>query len=152
MEAASRADALAPPAAAAVAPDTRLLPRVVGLVGLGSLVGYLWALDPAKDGVWPPCPSRVLLGIDCPGCGGLRGTHDLLHGDVVGALDHNILLPFLLLMLAVPVALWMLPLVGRAARSFEPPLRVYWVAMGLAAVFTVVRNLPVPALAFLGSG
>ena len=152
MEAASRAGALAPPAAAAAAPDTRLLPRVVGLVGLGSLVGYLWALDPAKDGVWPPCPSRVLLGIDCPGCGGLRGTHDLLHGDVVGALDHNILLPFLLLMLAVPVVLWMLPLVGRPARSFEPPLRAYWVAMGLAAVFTVVRNLPVPALAFLGSG
>ena len=151
MEAASRADALTTPAKAAGGPANRLLPRVLGLVGLGSLVGYLWALDPATDGVWPPCPSRVLLGIDCPGCGGLRGTHDLLHGDVVGALDHNILLPFLLLMLAVPVVLWMLPLVGRPARPFEPPLRAYWVAMGVAAVFTVVRNLPVPALAFLGS-
>ena len=49
-----------------------------------------------RAALYPPCPSKLLLGVDCPGCGGLRGTHDLLHGDVAGALDHNLLLiPFL---------------------------------------------------------
>jgi hypothetical protein len=128
-----------------------LPPRLATLAGLGAAVGYLWALDPAAGGVWPPCPSRLLFGIDCPGCGGLRGTHDLLHGDVVGALDHNILLPAILAVIAVMLGMWMLPLVGRPARAAHPPRWAIVAAALLVAVFTVVRNLPVPALAFLGS-
>ena len=70
--------------------------RVTGLVTAGAAVAYVGFVDPATRGIYPPCPSRLLLGVDCPGCGGLRGTHDLLHGDVAGALDHNLLLiPFL---------------------------------------------------------
>lgn len=143
MEAASRAP---------VAPTEGRKERAAALAGLGAAGAYLWALDPASDGVWPPCPSRMLLGIDCPGCGGLRGTHDLLHGDVLSALDHNVLLPATLAVLAVMLGMWMLPLVGRPARRLHPPQWALVAAGVVVAAFTVLRNLPVPALEALGSG
>jgi Protein of unknown function (DUF2752) len=133
-------------------PDDARRPRFLALAGLAATTGYLWARDPSEAGVWPPCPSRALLGIDCPGCGGLRGTHDLLHGDVLGALDHNLLLPLIGALIALMLALWMLPLVGRPARRLDVPPWAAVAAGVVIAVFTVLRNLPVPALASLGSG
>jgi hypothetical protein len=143
MEAASRAPAR---------PHGDLRPRLAALAGLGAATAYLWALDPSTDGVWPTCPSRLLLGVDCPGCGGLRGTHDLLHGDVVGALDHNLLLPATLAVIAVVLAMWMLPLVGRPARTVRVPPWAMVAAGVVIVAFTVLRNLPVAGLEFLGSG
>jgi Protein of unknown function (DUF2752) len=143
MEAASRAPAR---------PHGDVRPRLAALAGLGAAAGYLWAVDPARDGVWPTCPSRLLLGLDCPGCGGLRGTHDLLHGDIAGALDHNLLLPATLAVVAVLLALWMLPLVGRRARTVHVPPWAMVAAGVVIAAFTVLRNLPVAGLEYLGSG
>lgn len=159
MEAATRAPRgpapagpTAPPSGPVERHDDARRPRLLALAGLAAATGYVWARDPATGGVWPPCPSRALFGIDCPGCGGLRGTHDLLHGDVLGALDHNLLLPLTLALVALMLALWMLPLVGRPARRIDVPPWAAVAAGVVIAVYTVLRNLPVPALAFLGSG
>jgi hypothetical protein len=122
------------------------------LAGLGGLGGYLATVDPAEGGVWPPCPSRTLLGLDCPGCGGLRGTHDLLRGDVLAAADHNLLLPVAVVAIATALALWMLPLVGRPARTLRLPRWASVAALAAIGVFTVLRNLPIDALDVLASG
>jgi hypothetical protein len=98
------------------------------------------------------CPSRALFGIDCPACGGLRGTHDLLRGHVGKALDHNLLLPGFLAVLGVVLALWLLPLVGRPARTLSAPRWATLGAVALVAAFTVARNLPLAPLEFLASG
>ena len=75
-------------------------------------------------------------GLDCPLCGGLRGTYALLHGDVATALDHNVLLPlFLVVAMVLGVAAWLRP--GRA-----PSAAVWWSVGAVAAVFFVLRNLP----------
>ncbi len=70
----------------------RMLPVVI--TALATIVGaiYLRAVDPNVPGHYPGCPSQLLLGVDCPGCGGMRGTYDLLYGDLSGMADHNILL------------------------------------------------------------
>lgn len=126
--------------------------RLAGLAAAAGVVAYVGLVDPSRGGAYPVCPSRVILGLDCPGCGGLRGTHDLLNGDVVGALDHNLLLPVLLAAFGVAFALWLRPLVGRAPR----PLRLHrwWVVAGVVVAlgFTVLRNLPVAGLEFLAAG
>ena len=120
---------------------------VVGLV----LLAYVALVDPARGGLYPRCPSQLLLGLDCPLCGGLRGTHDLLHGDLAGALDHNLLLPAYLVAAAVlGVCYLLLPLTGRAAPRLRLPR---WAVIGAAAVvvsFTVARNLP--GFDYLASG
>jgi hypothetical protein len=124
------------------------------LAALGAAAGataLVALVDPQGGGPYPLCPSRLLFGVDCPGCGGLRGTHDLLHGQVVDALDHNLLLPFVLAFMAFALGRWLLPLVGRPARPLHPPRWAVVAALVVVVAFTVLRNLPVPALAWLDS-
>ena len=51
-------------------------------------------------------PDLALAGIYCPGCGMLRATHDLAHGDVMGALQRNPLAPLVLAALVAIYAVW----------------------------------------------
>lgn len=108
-------------------------------VALG--LGYLAIANPHDPGVpMPKCPTKLLTGFDCPGCGGLRMTHDLLHGDLAGAAHSNL---FLLLML--PVIAVVLGLLARArwrGRPFRVDARAGYAILVAAIVFTVVRNLP----------
>jgi hypothetical protein len=126
-------------------------PRVAALAGLTALTGYLYLADPDRGGAYPLCPSQTLLGLDCPLCGGLRGTHALLHGRVGEALDHNLLLPGVLAVLTVMLGLWLLPLVGRPARRLPVPRWLGMAALGLLVAFGVARNLPIDALQYLAS-
>ena len=139
------------PSAAAVTRRQRL-GRAAGLAAAAGVTAYVGLVDPSSGGAYPLCPSRALLGVDCPACGGLRGTHDLLHGDVVAALDHNMLLPALLAVYAVTFGSWLRPLVGRAARPVSVPRWVVTTGIVVAVAFTVLRNLPVAGLEFLASG
>lgn len=125
--------------------------RVAALAGLAGVTTYLFLLDPDRRGAYPPCPSRALLGLDCPACGGLRGTHALLHGRVGEALDHNLLLPGLLGVVALFLGLWLLPLVGRPERRLHLPRWASGLAIGLLVAFAVARNLPIDALDYLAS-
>jgi hypothetical protein len=77
--------------ARALAPDRMLLGEAA--VAAAGIV-YLLAVDPHDPRAWAPfCPVKLFTGLDCPGCGGLRLAHDLLHGDVRAAVYDN---PFLL--------------------------------------------------------
>jgi hypothetical protein len=137
-------------------PEDRARATVGRLAGLAAAVGavaYVGLADPGTGaGVYLPCPSRLLLGLDCPACGGLRGTHDLLHGDVVGALDHNLLLPLLLGLYAYGALVTFAPLVGRTVGPVHPPRWLLVAGATLLAAFMVLRNLPVAGLEFLGAG
>lgn len=131
--------------------------RLLAPLGTGALVlvgcGYLWAVDPNVPGHYPLCPTRALFGIDCPGCGILRGTHDLLHGDFSGALDNNFLLLVLVPAAIVLWALWVIRSWGgyRGAvtrQQFQRRNRITYFSLGLILVFGVIRNF-VP---YLSSG
>lgn len=123
--------------------------RLLAPVGVALLAiagcAVLFAIDPNEPGRYPLCPTRALLGIDCPGCGLMRGTYDLLHGDVAGTIDHNLLIPF-----AIPIVfvLW-LGWLRRAGTGIRPALtrrRFKWrnrmLLTGLVIMvgFGVVRN------------
>lgn len=122
-----------------------------GVIGAGTLI---LLVDP-MTGVYPTCPSQLLFGIDCPLCGGLRGSSALLQGDFARAADHNVLLFAVFPIAIVSWVLWF-------KRSFESAgkekkaenalsrrsiLTLIFIAMLLAA-FTLVRNVN----AYLGSG
>jgi len=114
--------------------------RWAGALMVAALTAYVFLVDPARGGLYPRCPSRLLLGIDCPFCGGLRGTHDLLHGDIAGALDHNLLLPAYLIALVVALA----------RPSVRPPRWAWVTAAAVVVAFTLARNLP--GFDYLASG
>ena len=104
-------------------------------LGLGGLA-YVGLVDPHRPGSpFPPCPFRLLTGWYCPGCGGLRMTHDLLHADLAAAAVDNL---FLLVGLPL-VALWFL---WRRQRGRPPVTAAAVVVIAVAAVaWTVVRNM-----------
>jgi hypothetical protein len=107
-----------------------------GALAVGALA-YVGVADPHRPGsVFPPCPFRLLTGWNCPACGGLRMTHDLLHGDLPAAVVDNV---FLLVGLPV-LAIWALLRIKRGERVWTmPAIAVVAVA---AIAWTVVRNLP----------
>jgi hypothetical protein len=104
-------------------------------VALAGAFAYVGAADPHRPGfLFPTCPFKLLTGLNCPGCGGLRMTHDVLHGDLSAAVTDNVFLLFGLPLLAV----WLL-VRWRLGARLMPPLA--WVMVGVAAVaWTVIRN------------
>lgn len=103
---------------------------------MGALA-YVGLVDPHRAGsVFPPCPFKALTGWNCPGCGGLRMTHDLLHADVGAAVVDNV---FLLIGLPL-LAGWVLWRRRRGQRPFPPVALVVIAVVTLA--WTVARNLP----------
>ncbi|WP_205614271.1 DUF2752 domain-containing protein [Streptomyces dangxiongensis] len=112
------------------------------LAAAGGAFAYVGAVDPNEPGHYPACPLYRSTGLYCPGCGGLRGAHALVHGDLLTALRDNAPVVAACLGFAVLWAVW----VVRAARGrpvrIDPGPAPLWALGALLLVFTVVRNLP----------
>jgi hypothetical protein len=122
----------------------------------------VFLVDPATAGFLPPCPFRLFTGLLCPGCGGTRALHQLLHGRPVAALALNPLLPLYLaaagwvLLAQLRDALGLPPLAdsrlpsssARDRFGLVPFGRSWvlgawpWALLVLALAFGVARNLP----------
>ncbi|GEA90054.1 DUF2752 domain-containing protein [Cellulomonas cellasea] len=122
-------------------------------------------VDPHRPGSYGVCPLYALTGLYCAGCGGLRATYDLAHGDLTGAWAMN---PVWVLLVPVVVALWAAWLARRwalpdpegaapalaaagSARSTGSAARraLPWAVLSLVLLYSLARNLPGlgPALA-----
>ena len=143
--------------------------RLIGplLVGAGLVAAtvYIGEVDPNSPGHYPLCPLKALTGLDCPGCGGLRAVHSVVHGDIAGALNHNLLAVVLFIpAIAVWWFLWLRQEwrepaaaqtnTGVKVRAIDPAVtRKLWLAAFVViGIFTVVRNIPgVPVFEWLNS-
>ena len=114
------------------------------LIVFAGVSGFAFLFDAASSVLYPPCPFRLLTGLYCPGCGSLRALHQLLHGNLLPALDMN---PFMVLSL---------PFLGYAFVSYSMqaiwrrPLRSFllspfwiWLLLGTIVAFTALRNIPI---------
>lgn len=120
----------------AVTPKGRYALLAGAALGAGALT-YIGIADPHRPGfLFPPCPFKALTGWNCPGCGGLRMTHDLLHGDVSAAIVDNV---FALVGLPA-LAVWLL-VRWRLGKTLFPLPAVVTIVV-LVVVWTVVRNVP----------
>jgi Protein of unknown function (DUF2752) len=116
------------------------LAAVAGMAGIVAAVGWF---NPTTAGFFPVCPLYALTGYACPGCGMTRGLHALLHGDILGSLDYNLLLPGILFFFGyLFVSLFLTFARGRGLdfKIFTP--LVIWGFFGFAFIFTILRNLP----------
>jgi Protein of unknown function (DUF2752) len=127
----------------------RLMHGAAAALALGACV-VLYAIDPARPGFYPTCPFFALTGWYCPGCGTLRGLHQLLRGDPGRAFGLNPLTTLLL-----PVVIYGLASAGLGALRgrglpsvFVPPS---WIRglLALVVAFWIGRNLDMALLAWM---
>lgn len=105
------------------------------------LIILLWLTDSNLRKLVPPCSFHSVTGFYCPGCGGTRAVHALLHGRILESLRYH---PFVLYF-AVGYVVYMLSHLldimskGRVkGLSFCP---YYWyVAVGLLLGQWVLKN------------
>lgn len=105
--------------------------------------GVLFAVNPAEHAIYPACWLYATTGLRCPGCGGLRATHELLHGHLAAAWILNplavLVLPFYA-WFGLDVALTLLR--GRGFRILAPRPALIWLGAAGLLLFGVLRNLP----------
>lgn len=118
--------------------------RTVLLLLVGGAVALLavWLLGDRPPAWYPPCPSKLLTGLHCPGCGSGRAVHALAHGDLSRAFAFN---PLLVAALP-PLAFWTVGNSWRAIRHNRPafalPRPAAAVALVVLVAYWILRNLP----------
>jgi hypothetical protein len=131
------------------------LPRWIAPVGVGVVVAagtaYTGLADPNSSDPFPLCPLKAGTGWDCPACGALRAVHALCRLDVAAAVDHNLLFVLAVPFLVAGYAVWLGRSLGWPLPRVSLPRGLYPALVALAIAFAVVRNLPIPGQAFLGS-
>ena len=114
-----------------------------GLIAAGTVLVAIGLINPTTSSIFPTCPFRALTGLHCPGCGVTRGMHQLLHGDLLSALDYNaLLIVFVPMIVFFMLTLLSIAIRGRRIRfpGFAP--KATWGLLVVLLVFGVLRNLP----------
>src|SRR6516162_5555779 len=115
----------------------RLYAAAGGGVLLAGALGYVGLVDPHNTtSVYPLCPFKWLTGWNCPFCGGLRMTHDLLHGDLVAGINDNVFL-----LVVIPVLAGWIVMRRRHGQPWLSMPAVLTVVVA-AVAWTVMRNVP----------
>lgn len=114
----------------------RLILAVVAL----AITAYYFFINPSTTTFGFQCLFYKTTGLFCPGCGGQRAFHHLLHGDFASAFQYNLLI------------FMALPLVGikfyeeffekKIIPNFIYSSKFLTVLIFFVVVFTVLRNLP----------
>lgn len=123
----------------------RFLILAAALVGPLFVGAVLYWVPPDEGTLYPRCMLHLATGLHCPGCGGTRCVHALLHGDLAQAAAYN-----LVLVLALPLAAaWGLragycKMRGRPITTPRLPKWLICLLVILVIAFGILRNLPVP--------
>jgi hypothetical protein len=99
---------------------------------------FFW--NPSEITSLPICPFKKLTGFYCPGCGGQRALHQILHGNFFEAFHSNFLvyifLPFFILKISDEL------LNTTNSKIFLLDNKGIRIFLGFLICFTILRNLP----------
>lgn len=117
---------------------------VIFFIGFISVGIYFYSFNPATT-LYPKCPFYYLTGYYCPGCGSSRAIHQLLHGNILGALDLNplmvLLLPFVTYLV---ISSFNIVIFGiRVFPQIVYSRGFYITLLSVIIVYSIVRNLPI---------
>jgi len=104
----------------------------------------IWVGDPTTPhGPLPVCPTKALLGIDCPGCGSLRMLYSLMHGDLFAAVRFNALGLAAVVFVVWAYLAWTYGrIAGRRITSWQHGRWASVVTLTLVLAWFVLRNIP----------
>lgn len=110
----------------------------------------LYSFNPATTNVFPSSPFRELTGLFCPGCGSLRGLHQLLRGNLGTAFSLNPLMILLLPFVSYSYICYTMEVfTGRLLyKPFIHP-KLIWCLLYIIIAYWVLRNIPVEPFSWL---
>ena len=116
-------------------------------IAAGTILLLYFFVEP-KDGNLPKCIFHELTGLYCPGCGGQRSLHALLHGRILTAINYNFLFVLLIPLLVYFMFIF---ISGKkyAASSFIYKARFSLGIVIIVVSFWILRNIPVKPFSWL---
>ena len=118
---------------------------IIVLIIIGFVLRYFYINNPMDgEGRFLRCPSNLIFGIYCPGCGTQRALHHLLHLEIKEALRYNALFVFVF-----PMMIYGMILIGynvifntKKTIPFITQRNVIIGLLLLILIFGIVRNIP----------
>ncbi len=104
------------------------------------ITAFYFFFNPIGNTLLPTCPFKILTGLYCPGCGGQRAFHAILHGNFTEAFHNN-----LLIFVAIPIVFYkiILQLNGSTKKDvFNLTNKGIWIFLSLLSLFAIIRNIP----------
>lgn len=106
-------------------------------------LSLLFAHRPEGQFFFPRCTFYQWSGLHCPGCGGLRATHELLHGRLLDAARSN------LIVVLIPPTLILAWCFRKHLSAAPLAPRTVLILFGVLVLYTFLRNLPWPPFSWL---
>jgi hypothetical protein len=128
--------------------EPRRFSLISGILVFASMI--LYAYDPATASLYPDSPFRELTGLYCPGCGTLRGLHQILHGNVKAAFALNPLM-----VACLPFVFWYYIkyaieiLAKKQVPKFFIPSKWIWFFLYFIIAYGILRNIPLTPFSWL---
>lgn len=115
--------------------------RIIFIVAAGAILLLYFFIEPKEDGFFPKCIFHQLTDLYCPGCGGQRSVHALLHGRFLTAINYNLLFVLLLPLLFYFMFIFV------SGKKYEKSSFIYKASFSLSIAifvvsFWVLRNIP----------
>jgi hypothetical protein len=118
--------------------------KPLGLLAvISGVAAVLYLFSPYDSGLYATCPFKVLTDLHCPGCGTLRGLHELTLGHLGTAIGLNPLMVLSLPFIAFSIIKYIVAgILGRTERKIFIPSVFIWSLLGIIILFWILRNLP----------
>ena len=110
---------------------------------VAAILSALYLLDPVSHRFMPKCPSKLITGYDCPGCGIQRAVHAALHGRFAEAWAYNRFLVYSIpycLCVMLTEWVWRGERQKRWRKVFEGKVAI-WTYIVLFFLWGIVRNV-----------
>ena len=106
-------------------------------------IALYYFLDPVDYKWMPKCPTKMMFGIDCPGCGFQRAAHAFLHGRFKEAIGYNLFFfvafPYLIMVMSCGLLRE-----GKLRTKLTHLVEGKWMTHGYVALFFIwfiLRNI-----------
>ena len=115
---------------------------ILAIIGFLGVVYYFYNHNPAQaKQTYVVCMTKQLTGYDCPGCGGQRALHQVLHGNFLQAAKLNVAIYFFAPLLGYIFFSVVLKPFGINLPDVDISSKGLWIVLLLLAIFTIVRNM-----------
>ncbi len=113
-----------------------------GIVAIVLFIAVYDSYNPTITKWMPKCPSMLLFGVECPGCGTQRAIHSILNGEFRAAFFYNPLMvlsvPYILLLLLSEITF--MKIRYPRFRAIISGQKSIWIVLALLILYTIIRN------------